>query len=324
MNSYNSIMKILIIGDTGFVAGHVLPALKKEFPEARLYGMSNQSAKHSNSLLVQHFVEDIVSEDKVAKIIESVLPDIVINLSSISSVFESWTNPIVCHQINYMGVLNLCLAITKYVPEARLIHISSMEIYGGSKNPNICYDESSPVNPQSPYAVSKLASEFIIRQYGISHNLHYTILRPANHTGPGRKASFVLSGFARQLAEIKLGLHKPILYTGNLNIYKDFLDVRDVIRAYIMILKSDQADQETFNVCSGNVYSLQELLNYMIGSIGVDVEIKVDPRRFRPVDAAYLKGNNLKIRNVIGWEPKIPIEKTLLDLLDFWEKQLSS
>ena len=221
-----------------------------------------------------------------------------------------------------MGVLNICLAIVKHAPTTELIHISSLEVYGGSEDPSVCCSESSMVNPQSPYAVSKAASEFLVQQYGISHGLHYTILRPANHTGPGRKPRYVLSGFAKQLAEIKHGLRQPVLSVGNLNVNRDFMDVRDVVEAYISVVMSSRVDREIFNVCSGNNYSLSQLLDYMINAAGVNVEIKIDPSRYRPVDANYIKGSNSKIKDAIGWQPKIPIETTLQDLLAFWESHI--
>lgn len=316
-------MKILVVGDTGFVAGYLLPALKKELPICSLYGMSRQTTGNSD-VPVHHFAGDVTSASKVAEIVENVLPDAIINLSSFSSVGKSWTDPVACHQVNYMGMLNLCLAIVKHAPAVKLIHISSFEVYGGGEDPSICYSESSFINPQSPYAVSKAASEFLVRQYGISHGLHYTILRPSNHTGPGRKPYYVLSSFAKQLAEIKRGPRQPVLRAGNLNVHRDFLDVRDVVQAYISILMSNRVDQQIFNVCSGNNYSLSWLLDYMINTAGVNVKIEIGPNRYRPADATYIRGSNSKIKNTIGWQPKIPIETTLQDLLAFWEKHIQS
>jgi len=275
-----------------------------------------------NSIVpVQHFAGNVTDETRVAEVIEEVVPDVVINLSSFSSVFESWSDPVTCHQVNYNGTLNLCLAMVKHAPTAKFLHITSLEVYGGSDDPSVSFSEASPVNPQSPYAVSKAASELLLRQYGISHGLHYTILRPSNHTGPGRKPSYVLSSFAKQIAEIKLGVRKPLLHVGNLTVHRDFLHVRDVVRAYISVLLSDQANQQVFNVCSGDSYLLSYLVDYMIDIAEVDVKIEIDPRRYRPVDIPYIKGSNSKIKDSIGWVPQIPIEKTIHDLLVSWEKQ---
>lgn len=311
-------MKILVIGDTGFVAKYLLPYLEDQFPECSLYGMARHDPADSN-VAVQHLRGDVTLTNEVAEIVKRVLPDIVINLSSFSSVSKSWAAPVACHRINYSGVLNLCLAIIKHTPNAKFLHISSLEVYGGNEDPAVCYSESSSLNPQSPYAVSKAGSEFLVQQYGASHGLHYTILRPSNHTGPGRKPLYVLSYFAKQLAEIKRGLRQPVLYVGNLNAHREFLDVRDVVQAYGLVLMSDRADQEIFNVCSGNSYSISWLLDYMINAAGVNVEIKMDSSRLRPVDANYIRGCDSKIKNVIGWQPRIPIETTLQDLLAFWE-----
>ncbi len=314
-------MKVLVVGDTGFVAGYLLPALKDKFLAVALYGMSRQ-ATGNQSVEIQHFRGDVTDVSRVEEVVKRVKPDVIINLSSFSSVFESWVDPVACHQVNYMGTLNLCLAMVKHAPSAKFLHISSLEVYGGDQDPSVSYSESSPINPQSPYAVSKAASELLLQQYGISHHLHYTILRPSNHTGPGRKPRYVLSGFAKQLAEIKQGLREPILYVGNLKVYRDFLDVRDVVRAYISVMKLDQTDQQIFNVCSGNSYLLSDLLDYMINIAGVDIEIRVDPKRYRPVDVYYVKGSNSKIKDRTGWMSQIAIEKTIQDLLSFWEKKI--
>jgi len=314
-------MKILVIGDTGFVAGYLLPYLADRFPGCSLYGMARHDQEDPN-VAVEHLAGDVTSTNEVTDVVRRVLPDIVINLSSFSSVSESWAAPVACHQINYLGVLNLCLAVTEHVPDTKLIHISSLEVYGGNADQSVCYSESSPLNPRSPYAVSKAASEFIIQQYGASHGLHYTILRPSNHTGPGRKPLYVLSGFAKQLAEIKRGLRQPVLSVGNLNVHRDFVDVRDVVRAYDLVLTSDRADQQVFNVCSGSSYPVSWLLNYMIGAAGVNVEVRIDPSRFRPADANYIRGNNSKIKDVTGWRSEVPIETTLQELVVFWENAI--
>jgi len=314
-------MKILVIGDTGFVAGYLLPYLADRFAECSLYGMARHDPEDSN-VAVEHLRGDITATNEVEEVVKGLLPDIVINLSSFSSVSESWAAPVACHQINYLGTLNLCLAIIEHVPSTKLIHISSLEVYGGNADQSVCYSESSPLNPRSPYAVSKAGSEFIIQQYGASHGLHYTILRPSNHTGPRRKPLYVLSGFAKQLAEIKRGLGQPVLSVGNLDVHRDFVDVRDVVRAYGLVVTSDRAEQQIFNVCSGSSYPISWLLDRMIDAAGVNVEIRIDPGRFRPADANYIRGNNSKIKDVTGWRPEVPIETTLKDLVLFWENAI--
>jgi GDP-4-dehydro-6-deoxy-D-mannose reductase len=314
-------MKVLVVGDTGFVATYLLPALKDAFPQALLYGMSRRVGGNPG-VSIHHFAGDVINEARVAEVIEEVVPDVIINLSSFSSVFESWSDPVRCHQVNYNGTLNLCLAIVKHVATARFLHISSLEVYGGSDDPSVSFSETGPINPQSPYAVSKAASELLLRQYGISHGLHYTILRPSNHTGPGRKPTYVLSSFAKQIAEIKHGLRKPILNVGNLEAHRDFLDVRDVVRAYTSVIMSDQSNQAILNVCSGHSHALSHLLDLMIDIAEVEVKIEIDSRRYRPVDVYCIKGSNFKIKSAISWVPQIPIEITLRDLLAFWEKRI--
>jgi GDP-4-dehydro-6-deoxy-D-mannose reductase len=247
---------------------------------------------------------------RISRIIMDVVPDVVIVLSSVSSVFESWVDPPTCHQVNYMGVFNLCNALVQYAPGARLLYISTLEVYGGSDDRAVAYTESFPINPKSPYAVSKAAAELLVKQYGASHGLRYTILRPSNHTGPGRKASYVLSGFAKQVAEIKQGLKEPILQVGNLGVYRDFVDVRDVVNAYVSVLLSASVDGQIFNVCSGRAYSLSRALDCLIATAGVNVKVELNPDLYRPADAHCIKGDNSKIHAALGWAPLIPLEQT--------------
>lgn len=315
-------MRCLIAGDTGFVASYLLPALSRQHPDLLLYGISRQVVREP-AFLLAHYSADLTDTRAVERVVAEVTPDLVVNLSSFSSVFESWADPIACHQVNYIGTLNLCLALVKHAPAARMVHISSLEVYGGSNNPAVSHSEDSAINPKSPYAVSKAASELILQQYGISHNLHYTILRPSNHTGPGRKPQYVLSGFARQITEIRYGLREPILRVGNLQVHRDFLDVRDVVRAYVSVLLHPNLNKEVLNVCSGKVYSLAELLDLMIRAAGVNVEIRVNPALYRPVNMPYSRGGSSRISSKLGWTQKIPIEDTLRDLLNYWDQSLN-
>jgi GDP-4-dehydro-6-deoxy-D-mannose reductase len=183
--------------------------------------------------------------------------------------------------------------------------------------------EDSLVNPVSPYALSKAMQNECCRSYALLYNVDVVITRSFNHTGPGQTDTFVLGSFARQIAEIEQGLQDPIIEIGNLDVRRDFLDVRDVGEAYIALLGKGKRGN-VYNVCSGKAYSLSDLLDRLCQIAKLDVELRVAKERLRPVDTPELRGDPTKIRTDTGWQPRIPIEETLRALLDHWRESVGS
>lgn len=265
---------------------------------------------------------DIMDGPGLSRAIAEVQPEVVANLSSFSSVRDSWLDPVACHNINYLGTLNLCAALAETVPGAKLLHVSSLEVYGGDDAPRRSYREKDPINPLSPYAVSKAASELIVRQYGVSHGLRYVIVRPSNHTGPGRSERFVLSGWAKQLVEIRRGLRPPVINVGNLDVERGFMDVRDVAKVYARLLLREPPTGCILNVCPDRSSPLGEILTDLIDMAGVNVTVEPLTSSLRPVDRRYLHGSNRNLAMLTGWKAHIPLERTLRDLLSYWEEKL--
>lgn len=311
-------MKILIFGDSGFVANYLIWELVNEFPESCINGMSRHVKNNFINKNICHKEGDILNISDVNKMISTTSPDFIINLASHSSVFNSWRDPIISHGTNYMGVLNLCLAMLKYSPEAKLLQISSTEVYGGSESRSTIFNEDSIINPLNPYAISKAGAEFIIKQYGLSDNLNYSILRVCSHTGPGRSPGFVLSGFAKQVAEIKKGIRDHVILAGNIDVFRQFLDVRDVVRAYVSVIKSDKTNQEIFNLCSEKDYQISKLLDTMMKLYDIEATVKKIKTITRPIDKTYILASREKFLHYIKWRQEINLEKTILDLLDYW------
>jgi GDP-4-dehydro-6-deoxy-D-mannose reductase len=197
----------------------------------------------------------------------------------------------------------------------------SSEEYGLVLPDEVPIRETNPLRPLSPYAVSKVAQDYQGYQYFQSYGMRIVRTRAFNHTGPRRGDVFAMSSFAKQLASIELGSSEPVLRVGNLEAIRDFTDVRDVARAYVLAATRAEPG-EVYNISSGRGHSIRELLDTLVALSGVEVNVKVDPQRLRPSDVEILIGDSTKFRERTGWVPTIPLETTLADLLDYWRRRL--
>jgi GDP-4-dehydro-6-deoxy-D-mannose reductase len=225
-------------------------------------------------------------------------PEHVIHLAGWASVGSSYSEPTLCFEVNALGSAYVLEAIRKHAPKARLLLISSGEVYGELAGGGAC-SESDPVAPKSPYAVSKLAAELVARQFFSSYGTDVVIARSFNHVGKGQDQRFVIPALAKQLLEVAAGKAPTRLMVGNLDPIRDFSSVLDVVEAYRLLLERGVAG-ETYNVCSGRAQSIRQLVTDLVASAGVTVEIVVDPKRVRASDIARLVGNPSKI-NALGW-----------------------
>jgi GDP-4-dehydro-6-deoxy-D-mannose reductase len=181
--------------------------------------------------------------------------------------------------------------------------------------------ETNPLRPLSPYAVSKVAQDYLGYQYYQSYGLHIVRTRTFNHTGPRRGEHFVTSNFAKQIAQIELGLQQPTLFVGNLQAQRDFTDVRDVVRAYWLALEKGEPG-EVYNIASGNAITIEEMLQTLLSLTDMRINIETDPARLRPSDVEILLGDSSAFRTKTGWVPEIPFERTMEDLLNYWRQVL--
>jgi len=196
-------------------------------------------------------------------------------------------------------------------------------VYGKGDPGSSGFSETSPVHPNSPYAASKLMTEALAEHYATTFNMRVTTARAFNHIGPRQSEAFVCSDFARQIAEMKLGWRKPVLSTGTLTAERDFTDVRDVVRAY-MLLAELGTPGETYNVCSGKARSIADIVHLLVQASGIDVVVETDPARVRPIEVPRVVGNFAKIRSEVGWEPHLALRDTLAAMLDYWTTHLIS
>jgi GDP-4-dehydro-6-deoxy-D-mannose reductase len=256
---------------------------------------------------------DVTSASSVASAVETARPEAVYHLAGQSSVAHSFTHPLATWDVNATGTLRLLCALGSSGCEgARVLLTSSAEVYGPVPEAEQPIREDRLLRPASPYAASKAAAELAAIQVSSAGGPQVVIARSFNHTGPGHDARFALPSFARQLAS-HAPRSQPVLHVGNLGARRDLLDVRDVVRAYRCLVRSGVAG-EAYNVCSGEAYCLQDVVEEMIEISGTRARIEVDPERFRPVDIPLLVGDGSRLR-ALGWAPEIPLRRTLESLL---------
>jgi GDP-4-dehydro-6-deoxy-D-mannose reductase len=259
---------------------------------------------------------DIVEHGALERAVSKARPEVIFHLAARSSVSASWESPEATFQVNVMGSLALLEAIGKKAPGARVVFISSGEVYGESFSSGPAL-EDTPLRPLTPYAASKACADWIAGGLAPQYGIDVRRVRPFNHTGPRQKPFFVASSLARQIAFIEAGSNEPLLRVGNLEARRDFTDVRDMTRGYKLIGTKGEPGA-VYNACSGKVISMGELLESLLVRTSVPIEIEKDPKLLRSADIPEMAGDATRLREVTGWEPAISWDQTLDDLLNYW------
>jgi GDP-4-dehydro-6-deoxy-D-mannose reductase len=257
---------------------------------------------------------DIRDSERVYATIASLMPDAVLHLAAQSSVASSFENPAVTYEVNFLGTLNVLEALSRIGFKGVFLYVGSADVYGKTEEPELPTRETQPLRPRSPYAVSKVAAEALCYQWSQTQSFRIVLTRPFNQIGPGQRARFAIADFAHQIVRISRGRQQPILTTGDLDVTRDFTDVRDTVHACRMLLESGE-NGEVYNICSGRERSLRSLVDGLLQVAGVKVELKLDPGRLRPAEQRRVVGDPGKIRAHIGWTPEIELETTLTDIL---------
>lgn len=316
---------ILVTGVGGFVGSHMADLLLQD-STIQIAGIIHPSYE------VQHlkedpritiFREDIQHEKKLKSLVEKIAPDTIYHLAGMAHVHESWKNRREFFYTNFIGALNLVEACRDLKQFPKILFIGSAECYGNVPESEQPIFESRPFSPLSPYAVSKTAQEVLGIQYAKSEKLPIYLSRSFNHTGPRQKETFVCPAFAKQIVMAELGRSEPILKVGNLSAKRDFSDVRDVVKAYQLILEKG-IPGEPYNVCSGNAISIEQMLEILLSYSKIKISIEVDPEKFRPVDMPLLLGSPEKLARDTSWKPAYNVHQTLQDLLDYWRYKLKA
>ncbi len=301
--------KVLIFGAGGFVGSY----LCKEFLNNG-YKVIGTDKGEGTALPpeVDFYKADLMQADEVENLISKVQPDIIVNLAAISSVGVSWNMPQTTVLINVVGALNIMEAARKSEQKPKILFVGSSEEYVISEK---ALDEHTQLNANNPYGISKITQEQFAKLYREQYGLEIYCVRPFNHTGVGQRDSFVLPSFCKQVAEIEKSGKPGKIKVGNLKVKRDFSHVKDVVRAYRMIVENDKCDQ-IYNVGSGKAYSLEDMLTYIIGLSNQNIEIEVEQSRIRPTDQPVICCDRSLIKKELGWEPQYDVFDALKEIYE--------
>jgi GDP-4-dehydro-6-deoxy-D-mannose reductase len=308
--------RVLITGGTGFVGAHLIRLLRAYAASIAVLAPAIDGSRERE---VDYYSADVRDHSRVRSIIEKVCPGHVYHLAGISSVEMSWADAHLTYEVNVLGAFNVFESAMGLSVPATVLNVSSSQIYAAVDE---TLSEDSMVFPSSPYAASKAMAEVLVTQYKEAACGGILTARPFNHTGPGQKTSFVVSAIAKQFAEMQLRLRPRTLEIGNINVKRDFTDVRDVVQAYALLLESGEIN-EAYNVCSGVSVNLADIIGMCQEITGIGVTLHRDPTKTRDNEVPEVRGDSTKLRNKTGWYPKISLQQTVSDLIKYWRSMIS-
>lgn len=315
--------KALITGITGFAGSHLAELLLKEGYE--VYGTCRPRSKTEYIDHIKNKIHledaDVLDSHSLHSIMVQMKPDYIFHLAAQSFVQSSWASPATTMEVNTVGSVHLFEAVRRAEISPVIQIACSSEEYGLVHPNEVPVKEENPLRPLSPYAVSKIAMDYLGYQYHQSYGMKIIRTRGFNHTGPRRGEVFATSNFARQIAEIEKGKKEPVIEVGNLEAQRDWTDVRDMVRGYLLTVQKCTPG-EVYNICSGKGVKVSDMLNLLLSFSKVKVKIRQDPKRMRPSDVPILIGDNTKFKKQTDWEPQIPFERTMEDLLNYWRERV--
>ena len=316
-------MKAFITGITGFAGSFLAENLvsKGAYEVSGTY-LSESSLANLDSVKdkVKLHKVDLQDFEEVKKIIFEEKPDVIFHLAALASAAQSFKNPSEFINNNISAQINLLEAVRQAGIKPKILIVSSAEVYGDVSTSDLPINEGVPIRPVNPYAVSKVAQDFMGLQYFLSYNIPVIRVRPFNHIGPRQSPAFVVARFAKAIAEIEKNDSESTLKVGNLEAKRDFTDVRDMVEAYAVLIEKGEAG-EVYNAGSGRSIKIEEILNKLLALSDKKITVERDESLFRPIDVPDLVCDNSKIKQTTGWEPKVEIDQTLAATLDYWRNQ---
>lgn len=309
----------LVTGLSGFIGRELARALPGGAQHA-LWGMAWRSPV-PEGLEARTLRGDLMDPDWVDRAVARIRPDRVFHLAGQSRESLSWQDPWRTYHINLRSQLNLLQALARHAPGCRVLLASTSAVYGFMQGQSIAEDH--PVRPVSPYGVSKAAAEIMARQMSLAADLNLLVVRSFNVIGPGQSSDFALGSFARQIAAIEAGQRPSVVETGTLAARRDFLDVRDMAAALCRVMDQGTSG-EVYNIGSGVVVQLQDALERLVAFGRTAIEVRTVAQRLRPNDPPIMRANIAKLRSLGGWQPAVPLDATLQDMLNCWRAALAS
>lgn len=307
--------RTIITGATGFAGRHLLARLAGRTP---LIGWARPGGTPPPDVPgVEWAFVDITDRQDVERAVREAAPQRIFHLAGAPNVASSFRNAVPHLQTNALGTHYLLDAVARWARDCRVLVVTSAQVYAASDAP---LSEAAALKPQSPYGFTKLAQERVALA-AAAEGLDVVVARPFNHIGPGQDAGFALPSFARQIALAEAGAGPAVLRVGNLETHRDITDVRDVVDAYVALAERGRT-AEIYNVCSGRARRIRDLLDALLEQSSMAITVEIDPERFRPVDVPVIEGDASKLRADLGWTPRVPIERTLADILDDWRARV--
>jgi GDP-4-dehydro-6-deoxy-D-mannose reductase len=311
------VRRVLITGAGGFVGSYLVAYLAEAYPGWQVTGTIRHAAERASGFVPC----DLRDAGAVLSLIERTAPEMVIHLAGQSNVPASLKDPETTLANNILGTLHLLDGCRAHAPNARLLIISSSEVYGPTPPETQPLCEERPLRPVNPYAVSKAAQEMLALQYAHSYALDVVVARPFNHIGPGQTDRFVVSAFARQVVEVERGERRAVS-VGNLDAARDFTDVRDVVRAYPLLLEKGEPGG-IYNIGRGTAVTIGDLLDLLRRLAHRPIAIERDPARLRPSDVPVMIADTTRLRQATGWQPEIPLVQSLDAIVAWWRVALT-
>ena len=312
-------MRVLITGADGFAGGHLIQELRSS-GGYELHGTCFRPMETPAANVTYHRV-DLRDEQAVADLIAAVEPEHVYHLAAIANVGQSYTAAWSTFENNVRAQLNVILGCLKHDLKPRLLVISSGDIYGDQLAQPA--SEDAAFRPTNPYSVSKVTQDMLALQYFLSSDLPILRARPFNHLGPGQSRGFVAPDFAMQIAQIEAGQQKATMHVGALTAERDFTDVRDVVHAYRLIMERGTPGA-VYNVATGQTCTIGHLLDVLLSFSAADIDVQIDTARLRPGSASRSWGDSTRLRAATGWQPTIPLQQTLRDVLFDWRQRVQA